>query len=90
MGALKMRQSDIMKATGYSRATMSDLSTGKQRYNRDVINEVAAAMHIRPHELLMHPDDAMALRRVRESAARIAAETPAPDAAPEGENKSFG
>jgi hypothetical protein len=68
-----------MKATGYRKATMSELSTGKQRYNRDVINAVAAAMDIRPYELLMHPDEAMATRRVRESAVRITAETPAQD-----------
>lgn len=88
MAALKIRQSDIMKATGYPKATMSDLSTGKQRYNRDVINHIAAAMHIRPYELLMHPDEAMAIRRVRESAARIAAEATAPES--DGENKAFG
>jgi transcriptional regulator with XRE-family HTH domain len=90
MTTLKIRQSDVMKATGYRRATMSELSTGKQRYNRDVINAVAAAMNIRPYELLMHPDEAMAIRRVRESAVRIAAETPAPDLESQGESGAFG
>lgn len=74
MAALKVRQADIMKATGYSKATMSDLATGKQRFNRDILNEIAAVLHVRPYELLMHPDEAMAIRRVRESAVRIAAE----------------
>jgi transcriptional regulator with XRE-family HTH domain len=90
MKTLKIRQADVMKATGYRRATMSELSTGKQRYNRDVINAVAAAMHIRPYELLMHPDEAMAIRRVRESAVRIAAEMPLEGVEQEGKNKSFG
>lgn len=76
MAALKVRQRDIMKATDYSKATMSDLVNGKQRYNRDILNEIADVLHIRPYELLMHPDEAMAIRRVRESAVRIAAETP--------------
>lgn len=90
MDATKMRQSDIMKATGYVKAKMSDLATGKQRFNRDILNEVAAALNIRPYELLMHPDEAMAIRRVRESAIRIAAETP-PEP-PEGteESAAFG
>lgn len=74
MASLKVRQRDIMEATGYSKATMSDLTTGKQRYNRDILNEIAAVLHIRPAELLMHPDEAMAIRRVRESAVQIAAE----------------
>jgi transcriptional regulator with XRE-family HTH domain len=73
MKTLKVRQSDITRATGYKKATMSELASGKQRYNRDILNEVADALHIRPYELLMHPDEAMAIRRVRESAVRIAA-----------------
>lgn len=76
MAALKVRQADIMKATDYSKATMSDLANGKQRFNRDILNEVARALNVRPYELLMHPDEAMAIRRVRESAVKIAAEGP--------------
>jgi hypothetical protein len=34
---------------------VSDLVTGKQRYNRDVLNDVASALNITPYELLMHP-----------------------------------
>lgn len=94
MKVVGVRQSDIMKETGYSKATMSDLSTGKQRFNRDILNEIAHVLHIRPYELLMHPDEAMAIRRVRESAVRIAAETPPPEPPPapeaEQENTSFG
>lgn len=90
MRTAKVRQADIMKETGYSKATMSDLSTGKQRFNRDILNEIAHVLHIRPYELLMHPDEAMAIRRVRESALRIAAETPSPEAENSGDDASFG
>jgi hypothetical protein len=38
---------------------------GKQRYNRDILNDVAKALNIYPFELLMHPSDAMAQRRMR-------------------------
>jgi transcriptional regulator with XRE-family HTH domain len=90
MRALVVRQSAIMKDTGYSRATMSDLTTGKQRYNRDVLNDIAHALHVRPYELLMHPDEAMAIRRVRESAAKIASEPDGADWPQEGNKGSFG
>lgn len=90
MATLNVRQSDIMKATGYSKATMSDLVTGKQRYNRDILNEVADALNIRPNELLTHPEEAMAMRRVRESAARIVADTTIDEPQMSGEKDAFG
>jgi transcriptional regulator with XRE-family HTH domain len=90
MKTLKVRQSDITRATGYKKATMSELASGKQRYNRDILNEVADALHIRPYELLMHPDEAMAIRRVRESAVRIAAEAPVVGPPESAEETRFG
>lgn len=90
MATLKVRQSDIMKATGYSKATMSDLVTGKQRYNRDILNEIAGVLHIRPNELLLHPEEAMAIRRMRESAARIVADAPLDEPQMSTEKGSFG
>lgn len=90
MATLKVRQADIMRATGYPKAKMSELASGKQRFNRDILNEVAAALNIRPYELLMHPDEAMALRQVRESAVRIAAEAPVEETATPPGKASFG
>jgi transcriptional regulator with XRE-family HTH domain len=78
MGALKVSQADLSRETGFSKAKMSELVNGVSRYNRDVVNTLANALRILPHELLMHPDDAFALRRLRESAIRIASETPPP------------
>jgi len=50
----------------------------KQPYRRDLVNEIAKWLGIRPFELLLPPNEAMALRRLRESAAVImAAEDPA-------------
>ncbi len=89
MGSLRVRQADVMKLTGYSKATMSELTNGKQRFNRDILNEVARALGVRPFELLMHPDDAMAIRQVRDSAARLATER-VPTDAPEGKDSAFG
>ena len=61
---LKTSQADLVRATDYPKAKVSDLVTGKQRYNRDILNDIAKALNIYPFELLMHPDDAMAQRRM--------------------------
>lgn len=64
-------QAALGRLTDYPKAKVSDLVTGKQRYNRDILNDVAKALNIGPHELLMHPEDAMALRQLRASARQI-------------------
>lgn len=72
MDTLDVSQADLCRETGFPKAKMSELVNGKSRYNRDVVNPLAQALHIAPHELLMHPQEAFALRRLRESAISIA------------------
>lgn len=62
---LHVSQAELGRRTDYPKAKVSDLVTGKQRYNRDILNDIANALNIKPHELLMHPSDAMAIRRMR-------------------------
>lgn len=62
---LQVSQAKLGRLTDYPKAKVSDLVTGKQRYNRDILNDIAAALNINPYELLMHPEDAMAQRRMR-------------------------
>lgn len=50
----------------------SELVNGKQRYNRDVVNEAAIALNLKPYELLMHPQDAMEIRQLHQSIALAA------------------
>lgn len=69
---LRMKQARLMEIADWDKRKTSELVNGKQRYNRDIINEAAAALNLQPYELLMHPDEAMAIRRMRESALRIA------------------
>lgn len=69
--SLQVSQAELGRRTDYPKAKVSDLVTGKQRYNRDILNDIASALHIKPHELLMHPEDAMALRRMRAAASEI-------------------
>ena len=61
-------QAEIVRRTDYPKAKVSDLSTGKQRYNRDILNDIAKALNIHPFELLLDPSEAMAQRRIRKLA----------------------
>lgn len=74
LAAKNMSQADLCRATGFPKAKVSELVNGKSRYNRDVVNTIAKALEIYPHELLMHPADANALKRLRQTAMSIAAE----------------
>jgi len=84
MDTLGVRQVDMQRDAGWSKATASQLYTGVQSYSPKVVNEAAAVLNVKPYELLMHPSDAMALRRLKGAAMQIAADnvetTPAPTA----------
>lgn len=68
---LQVRQKDAVEKLGWSKAQASDLFTGKQRYTADLVDEVAQWLQLAPYELLMPPEDALAIRAMRNSAARI-------------------
>jgi hypothetical protein len=71
---MRLSQARLDALTGWGKRKTSELVSGKQRYNRDVLNEAAAVINVAPFELLLHPDDAMAIRRMRASALQIAAD----------------
>lgn len=75
---LRTSQADLERRTGWDKRKASHLVNGQQPYKRDTLNEAAAALNLEPFELLMHPEDAYALRRLRESALQIAAEPRVP------------
>jgi len=56
-------QAKMIKLTGWSKATMSQLYNGTQDYSPAVIRTAATALNVREYELLMHPDEAMMIRR---------------------------
>lgn len=66
------RQADIVSDLEWNKARVSLMVSGKQQYTRDAVNELADWLHIRPHELLMHPDDANAIKRLRAEMIRLA------------------
>ena len=72
--ACQKKQADIARDLDWNKAKVSLTASGKQPYDRDDINEIADYLNIRPYELLMHPDDAMALRRLRADMVRLAHE----------------
>ena len=72
--AHRLKQADLVRRTGWSGKKVSYLVNGRSRYNRDYVNGAAEALDIEPFELLLHPDDAMALRRLRSAARDIAAD----------------
>lgn len=74
LDSLATRQAVVINRTGYPKSKVSKLVNGSQPYDRDTVNDIAAALNIEPFELLLHPDDAMALRRLRASAVQIAAD----------------
>lgn len=74
------KQTDMMERTGWSKATMSQLYNGKQDFSPKILAEAAKALNVERYELLMHPDLAMAYRRLRQDALRIVEAAPAPPA----------
>ncbi|MBT0667054.1 helix-turn-helix transcriptional regulator [Novosphingobium profundi] len=75
---LQTTQAELERRTGWDKRKVSYLINGKQPYKRDTVNEAAFALNIEPFELLMHPEDAFALRRLRENAMRIASQSHSP------------
>jgi hypothetical protein len=72
--ASQKKQADIVRDLDWNKAKVSLMLRGLQPYTREEVNEVAAYLNIRPHELLMHPDEAHALRRLRAGMIRLAQE----------------
>lgn len=79
-------QERMRKETGWSKATMSQLYNNKQDFSPKIINEAAKALSVETWELLMPPERAMAIRRIRQDALRIVEDTTPP--APQRKRKT--
>lgn len=88
MAHFRKRQVDMVHDLGWDKARANFVFHNKQPYRREVVNEISRWLGIKPFELLMRPSEALALRRLRETAALIVAEEgsppfePAPPARP--------
>lgn len=74
MAQFDLKQADMIRKCGWSKARASEIANGQTSYYREIVNTVASVLEIHPFELLMHPDEAFRLRRLRETALAIAAE----------------
>lgn len=71
VAATKVTQADLVGKTGYTKTAISLLMNDRQDYNPAYVRDLADALNIAPYELFMHPDDAMALRRLRKDAISV-------------------
>lgn len=88
-------QAMMMEKTGWTKAKMSQLYNFKQDFNSEILSEASNALNIRPYELLMHPEDAHALRRVHGAAVHLASDRRAafisePEDASDGQRRKTG
>jgi transcriptional regulator with XRE-family HTH domain len=72
MDMLGVKQADMCRRTGWSKASASQLYNGIQDYSPNIVEAAAIALNVAEYELLMQPERAMAIRRLRESAISIA------------------
>jgi transcriptional regulator with XRE-family HTH domain len=72
-------QARMMKLTGWSKATMSQLYNGTQDYSPKILSEASRALNAEDYELLLPPERAMALRRFQADALTIAKHAPSPE-----------
>jgi len=75
------KQADIVNDLDWNKARVSLMARGVQPYDRDSVNALADYLNIRPHELLMHPDEAHAIRRLKAEMVRLAHEASEEEAA---------
>jgi hypothetical protein len=85
-----LKQFDLVTRLDYPRGTAHKLWHGIQPYRRDNVVDIAALLNIQPFELLMPPEEAMALRRLRSAIAEVAKAEPAPAEAEEAANPRTG
>jgi len=72
------KQSSLVNELGWDKSRANFVWHSKQSYRREVVNQVAEWLGIKPYELLMTPREALALRNLRQTAALIVAEDPQP------------
>lgn len=84
LATLGKKQADVVRDLDWNKAKVSLTASGKQPYTRDEVNEIAEYLAIKPYELLMHPDDAMRLRRLKADAIQLAHDAEEPQSKPSG------
>lgn len=71
MDTLGVKQAEMCRRTGWSKASASQIYNGLQDYSPPIVRQAAIALNVADYELLMKPEEAMAIRRLRASAETI-------------------
>lgn len=78
MVLLGKRQADLVRDLGWTRRKASEVYNGDQPYKREIVNELAKWLGLKPYEMLMTPERANRLRQIEQAAHAIAANSDAP------------
>lgn len=68
------RQAALVNELGWTKGRAHGTWHGEFPYRRDTVNELARWLEIEPFELLLPPSRALALRRLKDTAAAIVAD----------------
>lgn len=60
-----IKQAELARRCGWSKATMHDIYHGETEYYRVIVNAIADALDLKPWELLMPPAEAYRIERWR-------------------------
>jgi hypothetical protein len=72
LGSLNVSIAKLESETGWTHRIANQLVNRKTRWNRDHLALATQVLRLRPYELLMHPDDAMAIRKLMADAGPVA------------------
>lgn len=68
--ALKVSQARLGALLDLNKTTVSHLVNSQVDYTPEYVRDIARVLEIAPYELFLHPDDAAALKRMMEDAAK--------------------
>ena len=87
MRTLGVTQADLIERTELNKTAISLLCNDRQDYTPEIVRDMAGALNVATYELLMHPEDAMALRQLRRDALQVVRTTEAFQSPAEPQNR---
>lgn len=89
MDLFKKRQADLVNDLGWPKGKAFKVWHRTQRYNEEIVNEIADWLHVRPYELLMPPKQALQMRAIHGFVVDTMAEPPLPPVSDEKPHKAL-
>lgn len=75
-----LNQTEVARRLDWPESKASGLVNGSQRYNQEILQQLADLLNVHPYELLMSPADANGLKQLRAEALQIAERAAASEA----------